>query len=121
MGRIARERGIEVVRGRAERLPLSDGSFDGVLLVTTICFVDDLPLSLREVHRVLRADGTLLVGFVDRESPLGREYAERSTRSVFYGSASSTRPASYSSTSRPSALERVGSFRRSSTDWMRSP
>ena len=87
MGRIARERGIEIVRGRAERLPFSDGSFDGVLFVTTICFVDDLPPSLREAHRVLRADGTLLVGFVDRESPLGREYAERSTRSVFYGSA----------------------------------
>lgn len=107
MGRIARERGIEVVRGRAEHLPFSDDSFDGVLFVTTICFVDDLPLSLREAHRVLQADGTLLVGFVDRESPLGREYAERRTRSVFYGSATF-----YSTRELLGRLE-VGGFRES--------
>ena len=42
MAEIARKRGIEVVVGVAEKLPFKDNSFDFVLLVTTICFVDDM-------------------------------------------------------------------------------
>lgn len=87
MARVARQRGIQVVRAVAEHLPLPNRSLDGILFVTTICFVDDLTASLREAHRVLRADGDLVVGFVDRESSLGREYLDRRTRSVFYRAA----------------------------------
>lgn len=84
MGRIARERGVEVVRGVAEALPFADDRFDGVLFVTTICFVRDLAASLREAHRILRPAGVLVVGFVDKASPLGRAYQERRGQNVFY-------------------------------------
>lgn len=87
MGRLARARGVDVVRGVAEALPFGDRSFDGVLFVTTICFVEDLPTTLREARRVLRAGGTLLAGLVDRESSLGREYSRRRARSLFYRAA----------------------------------
>ncbi len=76
--------GIRVVRGVAEALPFADRSFDFVLMVTTICFVDDLLQSFLESFRVLRFGGFIVVGFVDKNSSLGRQYQERKERSKFY-------------------------------------
>ena len=81
---LARQRGVDAVEGIAERLPYPDQSFDVVLMVTTICFVDDLPGALAEAHRVLRPGGTLVIGFVDRDSPLGRDYEAHRADNVFY-------------------------------------
>lgn len=80
----ARKQGITVYPGVAEDLPFSDGRFDFVLTVTTICFVDDVIKSFREAFRVLRPGGSIIVGFVDRESKLGRQYADRRDWSKFY-------------------------------------
>lgn len=84
MGELARRKGIEVFRASAEALPFQDGEFDYALMVTTVCFLDDLELAFGEVVRVLRLGGTFIIGFVDRDSPLGRQYLERKDRSVFY-------------------------------------
>ena len=80
----ARLKGIDVHSGTAEELPFSDSRFDFVLMVTTICFVDDVIKSLREVFRVLKPGGFIIVGFVDRESELGKQYSERRESSRFY-------------------------------------
>jgi len=88
----ARSRGIRVLKGVAENLPVSNASFDFVLMVTTICFVDDVDASLREALRVLRPGGVIVIGFVDRESELGRAYLQRKNDSRFY------RPATFFST-----------------------
>lgn len=80
----AAERGIEAVSGVAEDLPFEAGSFDHALVVTTICFVDSAPRMLAEAHRVLRPGGRLVIGFIDRESPLGQEYLAHQSESVFY-------------------------------------
>ncbi|MFW5937787.1 MAG: class I SAM-dependent methyltransferase, partial [Halanaeroarchaeum sp.] len=61
----ARERGVDVFRGVAEWLPFREGTFDTALLVTTICFVDDVPRTLAEAARVLRPDGSLVIGYID--------------------------------------------------------
>src|SRR5689334_10157064 len=53
-------------------------------MVTTICFVDDLGSAFREAARVLKPGGSLVVGFIDRDSPLGRQYAARKDRGRFY-------------------------------------
>jgi SAM-dependent methyltransferase len=84
MAELARKKGIEVVPGVAERLPFMDGEFGFVLMVTTICFLDDREMAFREAHRVLRPGGSFVIGFVDRDSPLGKEYQKRKDQSAFY-------------------------------------
>ncbi|WP_054034401.1 class I SAM-dependent methyltransferase [Desulfatitalea tepidiphila] len=80
----AEKLGIRVYRNVAEALPFTDAAFDFVLMVTTICFVDDIQLSFREAFRVIQPGGCILVGFVDRESELGRRYMDRRDESLFY-------------------------------------
>jgi SAM-dependent methyltransferase len=87
MRRLAEERGVCVVDGVAEHLPFPDDCCDAALMVTTICFVDDPVQSIREMFRILRPGGCAVVGFVDRESPLGREYQRKAGSSLFYGPA----------------------------------
>ena len=83
----ARQRGIQVVRAVAEALPFMGGAFDFALMVTTLCFLDDVRISFREAHRVLRSGGAFLVGFIDRESPLGHVYQRHKNESPFYAEA----------------------------------
>ncbi|AIS52910.1 methylase involved in ubiquinone/menaquinone biosynthesis [Thermoanaerobacter kivui] len=84
MRKIALERGLNVVDGVAENLPLEDNSFDLVLMVTTVCFVDDVLKSFKECFRVLKNSGTILIGFVDRESTIGKIYQANKEKSLFY-------------------------------------
>ncbi len=84
MRKIARKRGIEIIAGVAEHLPLVDFRFDFALMITTICFVDDLETSFGEAYRVLKKGGFLIVGFVDKESIVGKLYREHKEESLFY-------------------------------------
>ena len=84
MAELARKKGIRVEQGVAELLPFKDGEFDFCLMVTTVCFLDDMDLAFREAHRVLKPVGAFVIGFVDRDSPLGQEYLKRKDRSAFY-------------------------------------
>jgi SAM-dependent methyltransferase len=80
----ARQRGVDVCEGVAEDLPFSDQSFDFVLMVTTVCFVDDIWKSFREAYRVLQLDGCFIIGLVDRASPLGKSYERLKNTNKFY-------------------------------------
>ena len=81
---LAAARGVEVVAGTAEHLPFPSASFDYALVVTTLCFVDSPAHMLAEAHRVLKPHGSLVIGFIDRDSPLGRDYLAHQAQSVFY-------------------------------------
>ena len=80
----AMERGLSVIDGIAENLPVPDNSYDFVLMVTTICFVDDINKSLAESNRILKKYGCIILGFVDRESPVGKLYLSIKDKSIFY-------------------------------------
>ena len=56
-----RERGLEVKAGAAEELPYEDGSFDLVTALDVVEHLDDDVAGLREMRRVLRPGGRLLI------------------------------------------------------------
>lgn len=84
MAERARARGIKVSPGVAEDLPFEDGSFDFTLIVTAICFVEDLGKTLEEIRRVLKPGASAIFGFVDEDSPLGGFYLKHKEENVFY-------------------------------------
>ena len=80
----AKKRGVRVMDAVAEDLPYADKSKDAVLMVTTICFVDDIYKSFQEVHRVLKDDGHFIIGYVDKNSPIGKFYLDQKEENLFY-------------------------------------
>ena len=81
--RFAQHRGIEVVRGEGEHLPYRAGAFDYVLMMTVICFLNDAVAVFREVNRVLRPEGTLIVGFIEEGGEISRHYQDEKTKGRF--------------------------------------
>jgi len=84
MADLARRRGIKVYRAVAEALPFRRDSFDLAVLVTVICFLRDPFLALTEATRVLKPRGQLLLGMIDKDSPLGQSYEAHKAESEFY-------------------------------------
>ncbi len=84
MRKIAQQRGVDVLGGRAECLPFKDSSFELVLMVTVICFVNDIYKTFTESYRVLSDGGTIVIGMIDSGSPLGQTYLKHKQNSLFY-------------------------------------
>jgi SAM-dependent methyltransferase len=70
----AAARGLSVQAARAEALPYRSGSFAGVLLVLTLCFVEEPHKAFAECERVLAPGGNLVLGMVPADSPWGEQY-----------------------------------------------
>jgi SAM-dependent methyltransferase len=81
---ISIERGLEAIAGRAEEIPFKDMHFDFVLLATALHYIQDIDRAFREAHRVLKPLGCFIIGFIDQESILGKEYLSRRKQSTFY-------------------------------------
>jgi SAM-dependent methyltransferase len=84
MRKKAAERGLHAIEGIAENLPYEAESFDFALMVTTICFVDDAMQTYHEINRILKPGGTVITGFVDKNSPVGKQYLTHKEESIFY-------------------------------------
>jgi len=81
--KMAKHRGIEVVRGEGEHLPYRAASFDYVLMMTVICFASDVGALFHEAGRVLVPGGILIVGFIERGGEIEKMYRNEKTKGRF--------------------------------------
>ena len=77
MAEIARKKGITVYDAKAEHLPFQDNSFDFALIVTTLCFLEDPFQALKEMKRILKPTGRIVIGMLDEDSLRGKLYEEK--------------------------------------------
>ena len=84
MAAAARKRGIQVISGKAEHIPIPDKSYQLVLMVTADCFLNDIVKAFSEIHRILNDHGIFLIAFLDRATPLGKLYEQKKLTSASY-------------------------------------
>jgi len=61
-----------------------DAQFDFALMVTTICFLDNIDVALKEAYRILKPGGFFITGLIDKDSPIGKSYQQHKNESAFY-------------------------------------
>ena len=76
MGALARQRGVRVLEGTAENVPLESSSVQAAFLITTLCFVHDIGRTFSEIRRILVQGGVVVIAFLPREGALGRRILE---------------------------------------------
>jgi SAM-dependent methyltransferase len=84
MADIARSRGMTIYDAKAEHMPFNDNAFDFAFMVTAICFLDDPLQSFREIKRILRPSGRVIIGMLDKDSPLGKLYEAKKNESKYF-------------------------------------
>ncbi|PMP59771.1 MAG: class I SAM-dependent methyltransferase [Caldisphaera sp.] len=72
--KIAKGRGVNVIRSVGESLPFSNNKFNTIYILITICFLDDPIKTLKEGNRILKNKGNIIIGFVPKESKWGNYY-----------------------------------------------
>lgn len=87
MRNIASGRGVNTLDGSAESLPINDHSYDYALLVTTVCFLETPESAFREAYRILKANGFIIIGLIEKNSVLGKKYQAKKSESKFYKNA----------------------------------
>jgi ubiquinone/menaquinone biosynthesis C-methylase UbiE len=87
MREIAIERGIDAMEGSAENLPYKDQHFDFVLMASCISYFHELHPAFKEANRVLKSGGSLIIGFVEKNSPIGKYYEQIRQENKFYKTA----------------------------------
>jgi ubiquinone/menaquinone biosynthesis C-methylase UbiE len=80
----AKKRGIKVVQGVGEKLPFQNDSFHFILIVVTLCFVNDVIMVFKESFRTLKSSGNLIIGMINKSSSLGKKYEKSRKKSEFY-------------------------------------
>jgi ubiquinone/menaquinone biosynthesis C-methylase UbiE len=80
----AKKKKIKVIGGIGEDLPIISNSFDFALIITTLCFLSNTERTFKEIKRILRKNGFIILGFIDRESFLGKLYIKKKEKNPFY-------------------------------------
>jgi ubiquinone/menaquinone biosynthesis C-methylase UbiE len=87
MLKVARKRKIKVIGGIGEYLPITDNFLDFALITTTLCFLNNLETTFIEIKRILKKRGSIILGFIDKESFLGKLYQKKKEKNPFYKTA----------------------------------
>jgi two-component system phosphate regulon sensor histidine kinase PhoR len=86
--KMAEKRGVKVIQAYGENLPFEDNTFGCILIIATLCFVEDPLKVLKEAKRVLRPDGSIIIGIIPKDSPWGTFYEEKKKKGhPFYSKA----------------------------------
>ncbi len=80
----AKKRGIEVIRGIGEHLPLRENSLNTIVMIVTLCFLRDPKQALAETKKALKKEGELIVCFIPKDSSWGKYYLSKKEKSPFY-------------------------------------
>ena len=83
LAQMAKHRGVEVALREAEHLPYRAGSFDFVLMMTVICFLEDIQRAFHEAHRVLEPNGTLVAEFIEAGGEIFQKYRHEPIKGRF--------------------------------------
>ncbi len=84
MLKIARRRGVEVIRGDASLLPFKRESVECFVMIVTLCFLGNPQKAIEEARVCLKKNGSIVICIVPADSTLGVEYAEKKRDSPFY-------------------------------------
>lgn len=77
MLKIAKKRGIEVICAVGEFLPFRDKTFDFVVMVVTLCFLENPKKVLKEAWRIMKDEGEIAICIVPRNSKWGEFYEKK--------------------------------------------
>ena len=77
MVNIAQAKGVKARVGSGEHLPFEDAAFDYAAIIVTLCFVKDSCKVLKETRRVLKKNGKIIIGIIDKDSFLGKLYQRK--------------------------------------------
>ena len=84
MREIATKRGLNIITGVAESLPIEDNSYDFAIFITSTCFLDNPAIAYQEAARVLKNKGSIIIAFLEKNSELGKVYEEHKHENPFY-------------------------------------
>jgi len=84
MSEIAKKRGLNIITGVAESLPIEDNSYDFAIFITSTCFLDNPAIAYLEAARVIKDQGSIVIAFLEKDSELGKVYEERKHDNPFY-------------------------------------
>ena len=68
------KRGVPSILGGASNLPIRSNILDFSFMITAMEFIEDPSRAMADAHRVLKIGGSLVILFINRESPWGEQY-----------------------------------------------
>lgn len=83
MKAIAESRGIEVFESSQDDFPFNKEEFDYALIVD-IAYLENPTITFEQAHKIIKPGGKLIVGFIEKNSPIGVIYQTEKQDSPFY-------------------------------------
>jgi len=74
---VAKRRGVKVVLAEGENLPFKKDTLGAVFILFTLCFVENALKVLEEAKRVLKLNGMVIAGIINKDSKWGKLYLKK--------------------------------------------